>query len=200
MIYPNVYATVNQKKRATIITLVCVVIGIVTSLHEINQKFTVYCLQSFSYEVAMLATIGLVQIVLEYVRVIVRATAVILLTVLTLAVWSKYRQIEAKRKLMTSSRNGTSENQLRPLQLLTLQIVQSMTLLVTNFPVLYFYLNFYILTPAGCDTLGQSAYLYSQIANATARVGRGVNFIFYIGLSRIFVMQQKSYYRLGLQE
>lgn len=170
----------------------CIIIGVLSSVHDLNQRILIYCPKTLSYEAARYAHIGKLQIILECVRVIIRAIALLLLPVLTLTVGFKYRQIEKKKKLMISNNSGTTTNRMvKSSHLLILQIIQSATMFLTYFPLLYFYLNVYIFKPLGVDTLGKSAGLYVLIGSSSMSLGPGCNFIFYIILSKRFRIAAK---------
>lgn len=119
---------------------------------------------------------------------VVRAGALVLLTVLTVIIGIKYSQIEKKRKLIIHNVNAapSTDAPVRSSHLMILQLIQSAILFVTYFPVLYVYLNYYILIPAGIDTIGSFSSIFIPIVNGVVSLGSCCNFIFYMALSKKF--------------
>lgn len=164
----------------------CLVVGILTSVHDANQRILVFCPTTLSYEAARPVHVQTIQTAFEYVRVVIRGSALILLTILTVVVWIKYRKMEQKRKLIRRSSAVQEGQSLSSFKLLTIQIIQSVTLIITNTPLLYSYLDIYVFVPAGIDTLGQFRNMFFLVTNSVLRIGPGCNFIFYIVLSKKF--------------
>lgn len=163
-----------------------------TSLHDLPRTKLVYCNQTLSYEV-VITNPESYQLVLEYARLGIRSAILIFITILVIVIGWKFKQMELKKKSITRYYSISSADRvLSSAQLLSLTLIQSVTLIICYSPLLFWYIIIYILLPVNIDIFGESLDYYRLFVTAVVIVAPGCNFIFYMLLSKSFLNAARS--------
>lgn len=122
---------------------------------------------------------------MEYIRLAVRVTTLILITVLTIAFGMIYKKKKANSISLTHRSTDSSQLPNRNL-MLNVHLCQSIILLITFLPLIYGYLNYYMLIPQRTGLTGEPLNQYILFLDAFVILAPTCNFVFYIILSKSF--------------
>lgn len=152
-------------------------------MHDVWRRKLIYCNITTNYEVTLLPPI-VAQTAMEYIRLAVRVITLIFITILTIIFGVQYKKTNAKNFSLTHSNSGDKSTKSNLMS--NVQLCQSIILVICFVPLIYFYLNFYMLIPSGLGLVGEPLNQYAIFTDAFVILAPTCNFVFYVTLSKSF--------------
>ncbi len=181
--WPQVYAGLKHRKHAIITGTICLLVGILSSLHDCFRYSMNYCEPMESYYITDRFTpdfhyINLVQ-AFELTRMFIRVIGLVALTTMAILVSILYKKHSAQHAALTAQH---SQQPIDSKMLTKLLLIQAFTLSIGYTPVLILYLVIYFPTwfPAG------SIMTMWKLCDFGAAIGMTWNFGFYVAMSKKF--------------
>ncbi len=177
----------NKKRWATFLWILAVGIALVTSIHNMFQMKTVFNETTSMYRLEYDYEFNSRHIVvaMEYLRLAVRLTCIVLVFVMAILLSKKYAEMKKKQVTLNSGESSTQANSesINEKSLTKLLLGQAVLVLIGNLPVC---VSLFFVYGLGIDLWSPLGWVTDMIAQVAYTLTCSINFVVYIAMSKQF--------------
>ncbi|MCP3668369.1 MAG: G-protein coupled receptor [Gammaproteobacteria bacterium] len=184
---PMKYRNLNKKRLAISLWISSVGIGLVTGFHNMFQMKAVFNETTGMYRLENDFEFNSMQIVaaMEYLRLAVRLSSIVLVFLLAVLTSKKYREVKKKQVTLNRGKRPAQANSesINEKSLTKLLLGQAVLVLIGYIPVCVF---FFFIYGVGIDPFSPLGWLTSMIGQVSSTLTCSLNFIVYVAMSKQF--------------
>ncbi len=184
---PLKHKNLNKKWWASSLLSLSVGIGLVTGFHNMFQMKTAFNETTGMYRLEYNYEFNSKHIVvaMEYLRLAVRLSCIILVFLLAILISKKYTEKKKKQGSLNRGESSTQANSesINEKSLTRLLLGQAILVLIGNFPVC---VNFFFVYGVGIDLWSPLGWVMDMVAQVSYTLTCSMNFVVYIVMSKQF--------------